>query len=122
MIKDVRVPFEPACFDGSDKPRRSIVFEIDEEATEVVSAWESNIDPERLCSTLSSNGLRAKIDIESVRVWAGKARTKMPDHIKGCSVNANISLGGIWNTKKQSGLALTVADLEVLDEDLQTPF
>ena len=122
LLKDVRVPFEPACFDGSDKPRKSIVFEIDEEATQVVNEWESKIDSDRLCSALSANGVRAKVDIESVRVWAGKTRAILPGHIKGCTVNACISLSGIWNTKKQSGLSLTVTDLEALDEEAQTPF
>ena len=122
LLTEVRVPFERACFDGSDKPRKSIVFEIDDEATRVVNEWESDIDSDRLCSALSTNGSRAKVDIATVRVWAGKARTNLPDHIKGCTVNACISLGGIWNTKKQIGLSLTVTDLDVLDEEGQTPF
>ena len=88
----------------------------------MVNEWESDIYSDRLCSALSANGLRAKVDIESVRVWAGKARTNLPDHIKGCTVNACISLGGIWNTKKQIGLSLTVMDIEFLDEEAHTPF
>ena len=103
LLKDVPVPFEPACVDGSDKPRKSIVFEIDDEATRVVNEWESDIDSDRLCSALSANGLRAKVDIESVRVWAGKARTNLPDHIKGCTANACISLGGYGTQRNKAG-------------------
>ena len=65
-----------------------------------IQAWETQVDKHRLSSALSQYGLRVKIHIDQVRVWQDQELCEMPAVLKKRHMNAIISLGEIWHTKK----------------------
>ena len=122
-IYNARIVFEPSSYDGSEQTRRNAVLAIDEKTIDEIQAWETQIDKNRLSSALSQYGLRVKIHMDQVRMWQDRELCEMPTVLKNRQVNAIISLGGIWHTKKSSGLQLNLADFEMLPEpEIKCPF
>ena len=122
LVRNAKVLFEPSTFDGTQGSRRNIVLGVDEETTNSIQEWEKQIDADRLCSNISQYGLRAKICMDTVRAWDGKTPTQLPGTLKDKTVNAVIVLKGIWLSKKQSGLSLSVTDIEVAETLVESPF
>ena len=122
-IHSARIVFEPSSYDGSEQTRRNAVLAIDEKTIDEIQAWETQIDKNRLSSALSQYGLRVKIHMDQVRMWQNQELCEMPTVLKNRHVNAIISLGGIWHTKKSSGLQLNLTDFEMLPEpEIKCPF
>ena len=120
LIKGARIPYEYSSWD--DNPKKSILLAVDEQTADTIKGWEAQIDSERLCTVLTDNGLRVKVDIDSVRAWAGEARVPVPESVQGTCANAAISLTRIWHSKKQSGLSLLVTDIEIVEDNVESPF
>ena len=116
----VGIPFEPRSFEGDD-PKRKIVLDLSQEAIAKIAKWESEIEAQRLSSCISEVGVRARFNMETVRVWKGADMIEMPQTLRG-TANVLLTLTGIWNTKHQSGLCLHVTDIEPLQEPMQSPF
>ena len=122
-IYNARIVFEPSSYDGSEQTRRNAVLAIDEKTIDEIQTWETQIDKNRLSSALSQYGLRVKIHMDQVRMWQNQELCEMPTVLKNRHVNAIISLGGIWHTKKASGLQLNLTDFEMLPEpEIKCPF
>ena len=122
LVRGAKVLFEPNTFDGTQASRRNIVLGVDEETINSVRAWEEQVDPGRLCSNISQYGLRAKICMDTVRAWEGKTPSVLPETLKDQTVNLVLVLKGIWISKKQSGLSLSVTDIEVVETTVESPF
>ena len=60
--------------------------------------------------------------MDTARVWGGTNIAEMPETLKGKTANIVISLSGIWTTKKQSGLSLSVTDMEFCECTVESPF
>ena len=122
-IYNARIVFEPSSYDGSEQTRRNAVLAIDEKTIDEIQTWETQIDKNRLSSALSQYGLRVKIHMDQVRMWQNQELCEMPTVLKNKQVNAIISLGGIWHTKKSSGLQLNLTDFEMRPEpEIKCPF
>ena len=115
--------FEPTAYDGSESSRVNFVLEVNEEESKVVSDWEQSIDTTKaLCSALTHNGLKVKINKDTVRCWENKARAPLPELLKDKACNAIIQWTGTWTTKNQQGLCLKVTDVEFMEQEIEYPF
>ena len=123
-ISGARIVFEPTAYDGGDSSRVNFVLEVNEEESKVVREWEQSIDGTKaLCSALTPNGLKVKIDKATVRSWGGnKKRATLPENLKDKTCNALIQWMGVWTTKNQRGLCLKVTDVEVMEQEIECPF
>ena len=92
------------------------MLEVDEFTTETVRGWEADIDSGKLASAITQYGLRCKMHAGCVRVWTDNKPDSLPLGIRNRHANAVVQLNGIWHTKKQSGLALQLTDIEFLNE------
>ena len=122
LIRGATILFEPSNFDENNNPRKNIVLAVDEETIETVRAWEEQIDSDKLSSNISKYSLRAQICMDTVRARDGKNLTELPETMKGKTANVMVSLSGIWASKKQAGLSLTVTDLEFCECIVESPF
>ena len=122
-VTGARVVFEPTAYDGSESSRVNFVLEVNEEESKVVSDWEQSIDTTKaLCSALTHNGLKVKINKDTVRCWEDKKRAPLPEHLKDKACNAIIQWTGTWTTKNQQGLCLKVTDVEFMEQEIEYPF
>ena len=122
-VTGARVVFEPTAYDGSESSRVNFVLEVNEEESKVVSDWEQSIDTTKaLCSALTHNGLKVKINKDTVRCWEDKKRAPLPEHLKDKACNAIIQWTGTWTTKNQQGLCLKVTDVEFMEQEVEYPF
>ena len=121
-ISGATIVFEPSTFDGSPGTRKNIVLSLDEETETKIREWEAAIDPDKLSSAITNYGLRCKICIDTARVWDGTTIAEMPETLKGKTANILLTLSGIWTTKKQSGLSLSVTDMEFCECTAESPF
>ena len=122
-VTGARVVFEPTAYDGSESSRVNFVLEVNEEESKVVSEWEQSIDTTKaLCSALTHNGLKVKINKDTVRCWEDKKRAPLPEHLKDKACNAIIQWTGTWTTKNQQGLCLKVTDVEFMEQEVEYPF
>ena len=123
IVHNARIVFEHSSYDGSEQTRRNVVLAIDEKTIDEIQSWETQVDKNRLSSALSQYGLRVKMHMDQVRVWQDQELCDMPAVLKNRHVNAVISLGGIWHTKKSRGLQLSMTDLQLLPEpEVKCPF
>ena len=122
-ITYARVVFEPTAYDGGENSRVNFVLEASEEECQTVREWEQSIDTTKaLCSALTNNGLRVKINKDTVRCWENKARAPLPELLKDKACNAIIQWTGTWTTKNQQGLCLKVTDVEFMEQEVEYPF
>ena len=122
-ITGARIVFEPTAYDGSETSRVNFVLEANEEESNAVREWEQSTDGSKaLCSALTVNGLKVKIDKSTVRCWENKERAPLPEVLKDKACNAIIHWTGTWETKNQRGLCLKVTDLEVMEQACECPF
>lgn len=122
IVPRATIVFEPSTFDGSPGTRRNIVLAVDEETELKIREWEAEIDADKLSSAITNYGMRAKICMDTARAWDGKNLTELPETMKGKTANVMVSLSGIWASKKQAGLSLTVTDLEFCECIVESPF
>ena len=119
-ISGARIVFEPR-----KQPRKLVnfVLEVNEEESKVIKEWEQSIDGTKaLCSALTHNGLKAKINKNTVRCWEDKKRAPLPGDLKDKACNALIQWTGTWATKSQQGLCLKVTDVEIMEQEAEYPF
>ena len=122
-VTGARIVFEPTAYDGSESSRVNFVLETSEEENKVVREWEQSTDGNKtLCSALTPNGLKVKIDKGTVRCWENKKRAPLPENLKDQACNAIIQWAGTWETKNQRGLCLKVTDVEVMEQEIEYPF
>ena len=121
-ISGARIVFEPTAYDGSESSRVNLVLEASEEECNVVRQWEESTDGKALCSALTPNGLKVKINKDSVRCWEDKKRVALPGNIKDKACNAIIQWSGTWTTKNQRGLCLKATDIELMEQEIEYPF
>ena len=122
-ISGARIVFEPTAYDGSESSRVNFVLEVSAEESKVVREWEQSIDGTKvLCSALTPNGLKAKINKDTVRCWEDKKRAPLPGDLKDKACNALIQWTGAWATKNQQGLCLKVTDVEIMEQEIEYPF
>ena len=99
------------------------MLEANEEDIKVIRAWEqSQSGTKTLCSAITANGLRVKINKDTVRCWEDKKRAPLPENMKDKTCNAIIQWTGTWETKNQRGLCLKVTDVEVMEQEIEYPF
>ena len=100
-----RIVFEPTAYDESETGRVNFVLEASEEEPNVVRTWEeSKRGTKSLCSALTPNGPKVKINKDTVRCWEDKKRTTQPKNLKDKACNAIIQWTRSWETKNQRGL------------------
>ena len=124
-ISGARIVFEPTAYDGSESSRVNFVLEASEEESKVVRTWEHCTDQpgaKALCSALTPNGLKVKINKDTVRCWEDKKRVPLPGDLKDKACNAIIQWTGTWTTKNQRGLCLKVTDVEIMEQEIEYPF
>ena len=122
-IKAARIVFEPTTYDGSESSRVNLVLEASEEECNVIRQWEETTDGNKaLCSAITPNGLKVKINKDSVRCWEDKKRAALPRNIKDMACNAIIQWSGSWATKDQRGLCLKATDIELMEQTCEYPF
>ena len=122
-IKAARIVFEPTAYDGSESSRVNLVLEASEEECNVIRQWEETTDGNKaLCSAITPNGLKVKINKDSVRCWEDKKRVALPGNIKDMACNAIIQWSGSWATKNQRGLCLKATDIELMEQTCEYPF
>ena len=118
-----RVVFEPTAYDGSDNCRVNFVLEASEEECQIVREWEQSLDTTKaLCSAITHNGLKVKINKDTVRCWENKKRAPLPELLKDKACNAIVQWTGIWTTKNKQGLCLKVTDVEFMEQEAEYPF
>ena len=88
-VSGARIVFEPTAYDGSENSRVNFVLEASEEECQVVREWEQGISGS-LCSALTPNGLKVKIDKTTVRCWENKKLAPLPEVLKDKACNAII--------------------------------
>ena len=99
------------------------MLEANEEESKVVRTWEQSTDGAKaLCSALTPNGLKVKINKDTVRCWEDKKRVPLPGNLKDKACNAIIQWTGTWETKNQRGLCLKATDIEVMEQEIEYPF
>ena len=122
-VSGARIVFDPTAYDGSEASRVNFVLEADEEDIKVIRAWEqSQSGTKNLCSAITANGLRVKINKDTVRCWEDKKRAPLPGDLKDKACNALIQWTGTWATKSQQGLCLKVTDVEIMEQEAEYPF
>ena len=122
-ISGARIVFEPTAYDGSESSRVNFVLEVNEEESKVIKEWEQSIDGTKaLRSALTHNGLKAKINKNTVRCWEDKKRAPLPGDLKDKACNALIQWTGTWATKSQQGLCLKVTEVEIMEQEVEYPF
>ena len=108
---------------GGERNRVNCVLGVKEEEADVVKSWEESTEGNNtLCSALTPNGLKVKINKETVRCWEDRKRIPLPDNLKDKACNAIIQWSGTWETKNQRGLCLKATDIEVMDQEIEYPF
>ena len=121
-VSGARIVCEPTAYDGSEASRVNLVLEANEEDIKAISAWESKSSNKTLCSAITTNGLRVKINKDTVRCWEDKKRAPLPENMKDKTCNAIIQWTGTWETKNQWGLCLRATDLEIMEQEFEYPF
>ena len=122
-VVGARIVFEPTAYDGSESGRVNFVLEASEEECQVVREWEQSISGSKsLCSALTANGLKVKLDKTGVRCWENKQCAPLPEVLKDKACNAMIQWTGTWETKNQQGLCLKVTDVEIMEQEIEYPF
>ena len=83
-LASARIVFEPTAYDGSGETNRvNLVLDASEEELSVVRTWEQSTDgAQALCSALTPNGLKVKIDKGTVRSWEDNKLTALPETLK----------------------------------------
>ena len=95
---------------------------IDEDSKAVVELWERELDPDKLTSAITPYGLRAKIDMATVRFWRDRQPDLPPQALKGKVCRAMLQLRGTWRTETTCGITFAVTDIELLTEEPTYPF
>ena len=121
-VSEARIVFEPTAYDGSEASRVNLVLEANEEDIKAISAWESKSSNKTLCSAITTNGLRVKVNKDTARCWEDKTRAPLPEHLKDKACNAIIQWTGTWTTKNQQGLCLKVTDVAFMEQEVEYPF
>ena len=126
MVTGARIVFEPTAYDGSESSRVNFVLEVKEEELQVIRTWEETLyQPgvnKTACSALTVNGLKVKINKDSVRCWEDRKRVPLPENLKDKACNAIIQWTGTWETKNQRGLCLKATDIELMEQEIEYPF
>ena len=122
-VTGARVVFKPLAYDGSESSRVHFVLEARGEL-KLVRAWEESTTEgnKALRSALTPNGLKVKINKDTVRCWEDKKCVPLPENLRGKACNALIQWTGTWETKNQRGLCLKATDIEVMEQDIEYPF
>ena len=122
-VAGARIVFEPTAYDGSESSRVNFVLEASEAECQVIRKWEQSTEGDKaLCSALTPNGLKVKINKDTVRCWEDKKRAPLPGELKDKACNAIIQWTGTWETKSQQGLCLKVTDVEIMEQEIEYPF
>ena len=123
-LASARIVFEPTAYDGSGETNRAnLVLGASEEELSVVRAWEESTDGvQALCSALTPNGLKAKLGKATVRCWEDNKLTTLLETLNDKNCQAVIRLTGCWETKTQRGLCVRVTDLQVIAQEIESPF
>ena len=101
-VSGARIVSEPTTYDGSEANRVNSVLEANEEELKVVRTWEEGTEGAKaLCSALTPNGLKVKINKDKVRCWEDKKLAPLPENLKDKTCNAIRQRTGIWETKNQ---------------------
>ena len=72
MIMEARIICEPTSYDGSESSRVNFVLEVKESELQVIRTWEETLSNKTACSALTANGLRVKLNKDTVRCWGDK--------------------------------------------------
>ena len=122
-VAGARIVFEPTAYDGSESSRVNFVLEASEAECQVIRKWEQSTEGNKaMCSALTPNGLKVKINKDTVRCWEDKKRAQLPGELKDKACNAIIQWTGTWETKSQQGLCLKVTDVEIMEQEIEYPF
>ena len=122
-VSGARIVFEPTAYDGSESSRVNLVLEASEEECNVIRQWEETTDGNKaLCSAITPNGLKVKINKDTVRCWEDKKRVPLPRDLKDKTCNAIIQWTGPWENKNQWGFCLRATDLEIMEQEFEYPF
>ena len=114
VVTGARVCFEPNAYDGNETAKRSLILEVTDEIKATIQEWEQQVDPMKPSSTITTHGIKAKLDPLGVRCWRGKQMVPLPDSLTGETCNAILEVYGIWSTNNQHGLSLQCRDLEII--------
>ena len=82
-ILGARIVFEPTAYDGGESSRVNFVLEASEEESKVVRTWEHCTDQpgaKALCSAITANGLKVKINKDIVWCWEDKNERLCRNH------------------------------------------
>jgi hypothetical protein len=115
LLSEATVVYEPSVYggDGSEQ-RKNIVLTLPPGAAQPIQELEAGIGP-RLVSSMKEGTVRAKIMMQTVRVYDSDKNLVGHPKWRGCVVNAVIVVKGKWATRTQTGLCMEVTDLQVLD-------
>ena len=118
LLNSTRICFEPTAYGGVETTRRNIVFAVYEESKAVVELWERELDSDMLTSAITQYGIRAKIDMATVRFWRDRQPDLPPQALKGKVCRAMLQLRGTWRTDTACGITLVATDIELLADEL----
>ena len=122
-VQGARIVFEPTAYDGGEGSRVNLVLEASSDECNLVKEWEDTLDGHKtLCSAITPNGLKVKINKDSIRCWEDKKRAPLPGNIKDKACNVIIQWTGSWSTKNQQGLCLKATDIELMEQTCEYPF
>ena len=78
----------------------------------MVELWERELDSDMLTSAITPYGLRANIDMATVRFWRDRQPDLPPQALKGKVRRAMLQLRGTWRNEATCGITLAVTDIE----------
>ena len=118
-LENVRIPFEPSCFQGNgSETRLTMCFSgVDEKLRQQLAAIEKDIGATTSCLK-NEDLLRCKIKMDKVDCCdADCMRIELPKALRGCTVNASLWLRGKWSQGDgvACGLSLEVTQLQILE-------
>ena len=125
-LENVRIPFEPSCFQGNgSETRLTMCFSgVDEKLRQQLAAIEKDIGATTSCLKNEERYarlghlLRCKIKMDKVDCCdADCMRIELPKALRGCTVNASLWLRGKWSHGDgvACGLSLEVTQLQILE-------
>ena len=120
-LENVRIPFEPSCFQGNgSETRLTMCFSgVDEKLRQQLAAIEKDIGATTSCLK-NEDLLRCKIKMDKVDCCdADCMRIELPKALRGCTVNASVWLRGKWSTAQGDGVARSACGLSIEVTQLQ---
>ena len=120
-LENVRIPFEPSCFQGNgSETRLTLCFSgVDEKLRQQLAAIEKDIGATTSCLK-NEDLLRCKIKMDKVDCCdADCMRIELPKALRGCTVNASLWLRGKWTTAQGDGVARSACGLSLEVTQLQ---